>query len=69
MTLVLKEIRKPLAVTLSLAMSWTAMSGIAQAEGGQLSLLVWEGYADPSFVKEFEASLGLHGPGNLCRIE
>jgi putative spermidine/putrescine transport system substrate-binding protein/spermidine/putrescine transport system substrate-binding protein len=58
MTLVLKEIRKPLAVTLSLAMSWTAMSGIAQAEGGQLSLLVWEGYADPSFVKEFEASSG-----------
>jgi putative spermidine/putrescine transport system substrate-binding protein/spermidine/putrescine transport system substrate-binding protein len=29
-----------------------------KAEDGQLSLLVWEGYADPSFVKDFEAESG-----------
>ena len=29
-----------------------------RAEDGQLSLLVWEGYADPSFVKDFEAESG-----------
>jgi spermidine/putrescine-binding protein len=46
---------KTLVAALSLAAASSALSGVAHAEGGQLSLLVWEGYADPSFVKDFEA--------------
>jgi spermidine/putrescine-binding protein len=30
----------------------------ASAAGGQLTLLVWEGYADDSFVKPFEEETG-----------
>ena len=50
-----------LHATASLVVLATAMSnqvGTAAAAGGQLSLLVWEGYADPSFVKPFEEESG-----------
>jgi spermidine/putrescine-binding protein len=56
MAIQMNDTRKALAAALSLAMGATMLPGAALADGGQLSLLVWEGYADPSFVKDFEAS-------------
>jgi putative spermidine/putrescine transport system substrate-binding protein/spermidine/putrescine transport system substrate-binding protein len=46
------------AVMTATFMLGTAALPAAQAADGQLSLLVWEGYADPSFVKDFEAESG-----------
>lgn len=43
------------------AISGTLVAGPASAQSGDLSLLVWEGYADQSFVKDFEAESG-------CRV-
>ena len=45
----LRALLLPLAAAGTIALT----AGHAAAEG-QLSLLVWEGYADPSFVKDFE---------------
>ena len=36
------------------ALTAASFGAAAQAAGGQLSLLTWEGYADPSFIKKFE---------------
>ena len=45
--------------TAALALAATSVVAVAPARAeGQLSLLVWEGYADPSFVKDFEAESG-----------
>src|SRR5579864_6064151 len=38
-----------------LAISWLALTG-CRKQPPALSLLVWEGYADPSFVRPFEQS-------------
>src|SRR5688500_10509523 len=43
---------------LGIAFSLSIAVTLASAAEGQLSLLVWEGYADPSFVKDFEAESG-----------
>ncbi len=43
---------------LGIAFSLSIAVTLASAAEGQLSLLVWEGYADPSFVKVFEAESG-----------
>jgi putative spermidine/putrescine transport system substrate-binding protein/spermidine/putrescine transport system substrate-binding protein len=44
------------ALSLGLSLS-ISVKGVHAAEG-QLSLLVWEGYADQSFVKDFEKESG-----------
>lgn len=43
---------------LCLAMTGTALSGVAAQAGGTLNLLTWEGYADPSYVSKFEEQTG-----------
>lgn len=43
-------------VLTALALLGTAIPAMAQA--GELSLLTWEGYADPSFVEKFTAETG-----------
>ncbi len=52
---------KPIARVAGLALLFGAAAGgfatAAMAEG-QLNLLTWEGYADPSFVESFEAASG-----------
>jgi putative spermidine/putrescine transport system substrate-binding protein/spermidine/putrescine transport system substrate-binding protein len=46
-------------VSIALVAAMTiGQTGMAMAASGELGLLVWEGYADPSFVKDFEASSG-----------
>jgi spermidine/putrescine-binding protein len=42
-------------LALGAAIGFAAAGANVAAAEGELSLLVWEGYADPSFVKDFEA--------------
>ena len=46
---------------LSFCAAWAGLSLAAAASAGELSLLTWEGYADPSFTKPFEQQTG-------CRV-
>ena len=46
------------AVAATLAVCGMMAPAAVKAQEGQLGLLVWEGYADPSFVKDFEAESG-----------
>src|SRR6516225_6580223 len=41
-------------VTLAVILTFTALLSSCQKKEESLSLLVWEGYADPSFVHAFE---------------
>src|SRR5580704_10086718 len=45
---------------LSFCAAWAGLSLAAAASAGDLSLLTWEGYADPSFTKPFEQQTGCH---------
>ena len=49
--------RRAIATGLALLLATSVLTPAAHAEG-ELGLLVWEGYADQSFVKDFEAERG-----------
>jgi spermidine/putrescine-binding protein len=49
--------RRAIATGLALLLATSVLTPAAHAEG-ELGLLVWEGYADQSFVKDFEAESG-----------
>jgi spermidine/putrescine-binding protein len=51
------------------AVSLTVLGGSCARKTPTLSLLVWEGYADPLFVKAFEEQNQLQGFGLLHGIE
>jgi len=51
------KLRSVLTVS-ALAIAGVGLSGVPALAAGEVALLTWEGYADESFVKDFEAASG-----------